>query len=107
MRMGMNIRMMVERGVRECSNTRLPGRTASQIWPSPRPTGPCSAPAPSCPRRSASTGVESYGWSVLYVGKIGLAGILAHGQKTTRRLMREAAATGQFVGARITTRHLA
>ncbi|GGP80173.1 hypothetical protein GCM10010278_68290 [Streptomyces melanogenes] len=47
-------------------------------------------------------GVEQYGWSVLYVGKIGLAGIPASDQKAKMRLMREAAANGQFVGARIT-----
>ncbi|WP_414170953.1 hypothetical protein ACMATS_38145 (plasmid) [Streptoverticillium reticulum] len=51
-------------------------------------------------------GVEQYGWSVLYVGKIGLAGIPASDQKAKTRLMREAAAAGRFVGARITVHHL-
>ncbi|WP_162889889.1 hypothetical protein [Streptomyces olivoreticuli] len=51
-------------------------------------------------------GVEQYGWSVIYVGKIGLAGIPASDQKAKNRLMREAAAAGQFVGARITVHRL-
>ncbi|KOU33638.1 hypothetical protein [Streptomyces sp. WM6378] len=54
-----------------------------------------------------TAGIEQYGWSVLYVGKIGLAGIPANDQRAKTRLMREAAAAGRFVGARITVHHLA
>lgn len=51
-------------------------------------------------------GVAQYGWSVMYVGKIGLAGIPATDQRAKTRLMREAAAAGRFVGARIAVHHL-
>ncbi|MFZ3562918.1 hypothetical protein ACOKM5_44085 [Streptomyces sp. BH097] len=60
-------------------------------------TGTINPPAPWI------AGVEQFGWSVLYVGTIGLAGLPASSeQKARTRLMREAAAAGQFVGARIT-----
>ncbi|MGP3777170.1 hypothetical protein ACTWJ8_40680 (plasmid) [Streptomyces sp. SDT5-1] len=52
------------------------------------------------------TGVEQYGWSVLYVGKIGLAGLPTADQKARTRLLRDAAAAaGQFVGGRVTVHH--
>ncbi|MEU7134843.1 hypothetical protein [Streptomyces sp. NPDC046261] len=53
-----------------------------------------------------TAGVEQYGWSVMYVGKIGLAGVPASDQKAKNRLMREAAAAGQFVGARVAVHRL-
>ncbi|MFI5808945.1 hypothetical protein [Streptomyces sp. NPDC051561] len=50
--------------------------------------------------------VERYGWAVLYVGKIGLAGLPLGDQPARTRLLREAAAEGRLVGARVPVRHL-
>lgn len=63
-------------------------------------TGPIHPPA------QWIAGVEQFGWSVMYVGKAGIGDVPAEDQRTKTRLMREAAAAGRFVGARITTHHL-
>ncbi|MEU8894169.1 hypothetical protein [Streptomyces sp. NPDC048442] len=52
------------------------------------------------------TGIGLYGWAVLYVGKIGLAGMPLDDQRGRTRLLRDAAAGGRLVGARIPVRHL-
>lgn len=62
-------------------------------------TGPIHPPA------QWIAGVEQYGWSVMYVGKAGIGDVPADDQRTKTRLMREAAAAGRFVGARIAVHH--
>jgi hypothetical protein len=52
------------------------------------------------------TGIGLYEWAVLYVGKIGLAGMPLDDQRARTRLLRDAAADGRLVGARIPVRHL-
>jgi len=70
------------------------------------PDGPLFYTGTFAPPPQWIAGVEQFGWSVLYVGKIGLAGLPSGDQKAKQRLMREAAAAGQFVGARIAVHHL-